>query len=96
MINYVIHSKECKDKRSNKHYHSVIILKNDIHLMIGTPFTEGGGIGSCDFLHTAIKRMKKEGWIPENISLRDVIMLSHSIVQNNCKIKEVKEWSENK
>ena len=41
MINYVIHSKECKDKRSNKHYHSVIILKNDIHLMIGTPFTEG-------------------------------------------------------
>jgi len=74
MINYVIHAKECKDKRNNKHYHSVNIHKNDTHAMIGTSFIEGGGIGSCDFLYSAIKRMKKEKWLAENISLRDVIL----------------------
>ena len=94
MINYLIHAKECKDKRNGKNYHSVVILKNDIHLMIATPFTDGGGIGTCDYLYSAIKRMKKQGWIAEDIQLRDVIRQSHSIVQTDCKIKEVKEWGQ--
>ena len=94
MINYVIHAKECKDKRNNKHYHSVNIHKNDTHAMIGTSFIEGGGSGSCDFLYSAIKRMKKQKWLAENISLRDVISQTHSIVEHDCKIKDVKQWGE--
>ena len=91
MINYVIHAKEWHDKRNGNSYHSVRILKNDIHLLIASPFTYGYG---SQFLQSARERMIKQGWIQKDILMSEITKQSYDVIETDCKKNEVEEWGE--